>query len=186
VVVGEGIVEAMTGRRWIAYAWIAAAFVVMTFVWHFGGMGAGGITPVGERKAMAEVVLTELDGKTWRLAEHRGQVVLVNYWATWCGPCREEMPGLVRLSRELGPQGLAVVGVALDEGGEEKVKRFVEELRVDYPVVMPEKMSQVEFGLEGLPATVLVDREGRVAKIYVGAVREPDFRADVEALLMER
>ncbi len=85
-----------------------------------------------------------------------------------------------------GAEGLAVVGVAMDEGGEEKVKGFVEELRVSYPVGMPEKMSQVEFGLEGLPATVLVDREGRVAKTYVGAVRERDFRADVEKLLKEK
>lgn len=176
----------MTGRRWVAYAWIAAAFVVMAFVWHFGGSRSGGITPVGERKAMPEVVLTELDGKMWRLAEHRGQVVLVNYWATWCGPCREEMPGLVQLSRKMGPKGLAVVGVALDEGGEEKVRRFVEELRVSYPVVMAGSMSQVEFGLEGLPATVLVDRQGLVAKIYVGAVRERDFMADVEKLLAEK
>ncbi len=130
--------------------------------------------------------MRKLGGGTWRMGEHRGQVVLVNYWATWCGPCREEMPGLARLSRELGPKGFAVVGVALDEGGEEKVRRFVEELRVDYPVTMPEKMSQMEFGLEGLPATVLVDRHGRVAKTYVGAVREQDFREDVEALLAER
>lgn len=140
------MVEAMTERRWVAYGWIAAAFVVMAFVWHFGGRRSGGITPVGERKAMPELVLREMGGGTWRLGEHRGQVVLVNYWATWCGPCREEMPGLVRLARETGP-ALAVVGVALDDGGEEKVRRFVEDLQVDYPVAMPEKMSQVEFGM---------------------------------------
>ncbi len=173
-------------RGWVPYAWIAAAFVVMASVGHFGERQSGGIAPVSERKVMHELVMTQLDGGAWRMTEHRGQVVLVNYWATWCGPCREEMPRLVRLSRELGPKGLAVVGVALDDGGEEKVRRFVGELRVNYPVVMTGRLSQIEFGLDGLPATVLVDREGRVAKTYVGAVREQDFRADVETLLAER
>ncbi len=172
-------------RGWVPYAWIAAAFVVMA-LWGISGRGSRGDRSVSERKVMHELVMTQLDGGAWRMTEHRGQVVLVNYWATWCGPCREEMPGLVRLSRELGPKGLAVVGVALDDGGEEKVRRFVGELRVNYPVVMTGRLSQMEFGLDGLPATVLVDREGRVAKTYVGAVREQDFRADVETLLAER
>ena len=63
---------------------------------------------------MPELVMAQLDGGTWRTVDHRGQVVLLNYWATWCGPCWEETPGLVRLSREMGPKGLAVVGVAID------------------------------------------------------------------------
>jgi cytochrome c biogenesis protein CcmG, thiol:disulfide interchange protein DsbE len=110
-------------------------------------------------------------------------VVLVNYWATWCEPCWEETPGLIRLSQEV--KGLAVVGVAIDEGGRAKVQKFVDEFHVPYPVVMPERMSQMEFGLEGVPTTILVDKQGRVAKSYVGAVRERDFRTDVEALLAE-
>ena len=120
------------------------------------------------------------------MADHRGQVVLVNYWATWCEPCWEETPGLIRLSQEMGPKGLAVVGVALDEGGEEKVRKFVDAFRVSYPVVMPERMPQVEYGLEGVPTTILVDKEGRMAKAYVGAVRQADFKTDVEVLLAEQ
>jgi cytochrome c biogenesis protein CcmG, thiol:disulfide interchange protein DsbE len=173
-------------RGWAPYAWMAAALVVMALVWHFGGRRSGGIAPASERKGMPELVMTQLDGVSWRMTEHRGQVVLVNYWATWCGPCREEMPGLVRLSGELGSKGLAIVGVATDDGGEERVRRFVEELRVNYPIVMAGGLSQMEFGLGGLPVTVLVDRQGRVAKTYAGAVRERDFRVDVETLLAER
>jgi cytochrome c biogenesis protein CcmG, thiol:disulfide interchange protein DsbE len=178
--------EATLRRGWMPYAWVTVTFVVMALVWHFGARRSGGIVPVVERKVMPELVMPGLDGETWRMAEHRGQVVLVNYWATWCGPCREEMPGLVRLSGELGSKGLAVVGVATDDGGEERVRRFAEELRVNYPIVMAGRMSQMEFGLGGLPVTVLVDREGRVAKTYAGAVRERDFRADVQTLLAER
>jgi cytochrome c biogenesis protein CcmG, thiol:disulfide interchange protein DsbE len=177
--------EVEVRRGWVPYAWVAAAFVVMAFAWHYGTRQSGGIAPVDQRRVMPELVMTRLDGGTWRMAEHRGQVVLVNYWATWCGPCWEETPGLVRLSRELGPRGLAVVGVALDAGGEEKVRKFVEEFRVPYPVVMPGSASQMEYGLEGVPTTVLVDRSGRIAKSYVGAVRESDFKTDVETLLGE-
>jgi peroxiredoxin len=89
------------------------------------------------------------------------------------------------LSRELGPKGLAVVGVAIDEGGREKVQKFVDEFGVPYPVVMPERLSQVEYGLEGVPTTILLDRQGRVAKTYVGAVRQRDFAEDVGVLLAE-
>lgn len=174
------------GRGWVAYGWIAAVFVAMACAWHYGTRQSGGIRPVGERRVMPGVTMVQLDGGVWRLSGHRGQVVLVNYWATWCGPCWEETPGLIRLSRELGPKGLAVVGVAIDVGGEVKVRRFVEEFRVPYPVVMPERGSQMEFGLEGVPTTVLVDKQGRVAKTYVGAVRQGDFETDVAELLKEQ
>jgi cytochrome c biogenesis protein CcmG, thiol:disulfide interchange protein DsbE len=171
-------------RRWVKYVVAALAFGVVAWAWHFGTRQSGGIAPASERRTMPELVMAQLDGGTWRMAEHRGQVVLVNYWATWCGPCWEETPGLIRLSQEV--KGLAVVGVSVDAGGTAKVQKFVDEFHVPYPVVMPERMSQMEFGLEGVPTTILVDKQGRVAKSYVGAVRERDFRTDVEALLAER
>jgi cytochrome c biogenesis protein CcmG, thiol:disulfide interchange protein DsbE len=173
-------------RRWVRYAIGVVGFGVVAAAWHFGTRMSGGIRPVGERKAMPELVMKQLDGGTWRMTEHHGQVVLVNYWATWCGPCWEETPGLIRLSQEMGPTGLAVVGVALDEGGAERVRKFVDEFRVPYPVVTSETTSQTEYGLEGVPTTILVDKEGRVAKTYVGAVRQADFKTDVEVLLAER
>jgi cytochrome c biogenesis protein CcmG, thiol:disulfide interchange protein DsbE len=173
------------GERWVRYAVGMIAFGIVAAVWHFGTRQSGGIRPVGERRMMPEIAMAQLDGGTWRMAEHRGQVVLVNYWATWCGPCWEETPGLIRLSQELGSKGLAVVGVAIDEGGTEKVKKFVDEFHVPYPVALPPRMSQMEYGMAGVPTTILVDREGRVAKTYVGAVRQADFKTDVEALLGE-
>jgi cytochrome c biogenesis protein CcmG/thiol:disulfide interchange protein DsbE len=175
-----------TARRWVRYGAWAAAFAVVASAWHYGTRQSGGITPVDARRVMPELTMRQLDGGTWKMADHRGQVVLVNYWASWCGPCWEETPGLIRLAKELGPQGLAVVGVAVDEGGTEKVREFVEQFKVPYPVALPERMSQMEYGMEGVPTTVLVDREGRVAKTYVGAVRQADFEKDIGVLLAER
>ena len=101
-------------ERWVRYAVAVVAFGVVAWAWHYGTRQSGGIRPAGERRVMPELVMAQLDGGTWRTVDHRGQVVLLNYWATWCGPCWEETPGLVRLSREMGPKGLAVVGVAID------------------------------------------------------------------------
>jgi len=172
--------------RWVRYVIAVAAFAVVAWAWHYGTRQSGGIAPVASRKMVPELVMAQLDGGTWRMAEHRGQVVLVNYWASWCGPCWEETPGLIRLSKEMGPQGLAVVGVAIDEGGAAKVKKFVEEFHVPYPVTLPERGSRMAYGMAGVPTTILVDRQGRVAKTYVGAVRQADFKTDVDVLLGEK
>ena len=146
---------------------------------------AGGFTAMGARVAMPKLEMAQLDGGTWKLVDHRGQVVLINYWATWCGPCREEMPGLAEVARVSGPKGLAVVGVSLDKGDRGVVQAFVDHYKVPYPIAFPAALSQVEQGMEGIPTTILVDRAGRVVKSYVGAVRKVDFEADVASVMAE-
>jgi thiol-disulfide isomerase/thioredoxin len=144
----------------------------------------GGVTPEGERRAGDGLDLPDLGGAVWRLDERRGRVVLINYWATWCPPCRAETPGLVRLAEEYGPRGLEVVGVSLDED-RAAIRPFVEEYRVPYPILLPPDLGSLRPAVEALPTTVLYDRGGRVAKRYTGAVSESTFRADVESLLAE-
>jgi thiol-disulfide isomerase/thioredoxin len=178
----------MMGRRvrLVQYGFMALGAALLIFGLSHHAKQSGYIVPVGSRKMMPLLVMERLDGGEWRMVDHQGQVVLINYWATWCGPCREETPGLVSLARELGPKGLAVVGVAMDEGDRKKVRDFVERFQVRYPVVFPEAMSQIGFGMVGLPTTILVDRNGRVAKTYVGAVRRADFEGDVNTVLREQ
>lgn len=138
---------------------------------------------------MPAVHLNLISGGSWQLSDHHGEVVAINYWASWCGPCWEETPMLVRLSREFGNRGFAIVGVATDERTSQEVpsavRNFVEKLNVSYPIAMMVPMSQMAYGMEGMPTTILVDREGRVAQTYVGALKESRFRADVKALLQE-
>ncbi len=150
---------------------------------------SAGVAAVGSRQPMGEFALEQMDGGRWLLAEHRGQVVAINLWATWCGPCREEVPALVRAVRDLGPSGFAVVGVSLDGAGEDraaKVQAFAQRYGVKYPMAFPDELSQMSAEMQGIPTTILVDREGRVAKTYVGEVRESVLRADVRKLLGER
>jgi cytochrome c biogenesis protein CcmG/thiol:disulfide interchange protein DsbE len=138
---------------------------------------------VAARQQLREIALEQLDGGTWRLSEHQGQVVLINYWASWCGPCKTETPGLVRMAESM--PGLAVVGISMDTGDKTPVRSFVRQMKVGYPVVFPEAMSQMASGMVGLPTTLLVDKQGRVAKTYVGETREREFRKDVAAVMGE-
>ncbi len=128
--------------------------------------------------------MRDLDGGSWRLADHRGRVVLVNFWASWCPPCREETPGFVRLAAEYRDRGLDVAGVTMDDS-DAPVRQFVRSYRVPYPVLLPPANSPLLAAIDSLPTTFLVDRQGRIAKNYVGAVSESVVKADVERLLAE-
>ena len=150
------------------------------------------MTPVAERGDSRELAVTLIDpgerrGQEWRLSEERGHVVAVNLWATWCGPCVSETPALVRLENDLFAQGFRVVGISLDTASdrEARVQAFESAYGVSYPIAFPGGMSQMEAGLTGIPTTLLFDRHGRTAKIYVGAIREASVRAAVTELLRE-
>jgi cytochrome c biogenesis protein CcmG/thiol:disulfide interchange protein DsbE len=163
----------------VAVLWIALASQTWTDQ-------EAGVREVKDRKPVADLALPQLDGSLWRLSDHRGQVVLINYWASWCAPCRQETPGLIDLAREYRYKGLSIVGVSMDEGGKPAVESFMSEFHMPYPVLMPDLTAPPVVAVEALPTTVLVDRDGRVAKSYIGAVREKVFRADVDRLLAEQ
>ena len=146
---------------------------------------SGGLVEAAQRKALPEVTIRDLAGTSWRLSDHRGQVLLLNFWATWCPPCREETPGLVRLSKSYPQSALTVIGLSMDDGRPSVVRQFVSSYKIPYPVSMPGDNFALASLAHALPTTLLIDKEGRVAKTYVGATSEKVFRADVDALLRE-
>lgn len=129
--------------------------------------------------ALQAAQFTDLEGKNRRLAEWRGKVVLCNFWATWCLPCREEIPMLVALSKEMAPNGVEVVGIALDSAV--NVVEFGKNYKVTYPLLIAgpdgiDLMRATGNRLGGLPYTALLDRRGRIVHRKLGALKEVRVR----------
>jgi len=114
----------------------------------------------------------------------QGKVVLVNFWATWCPPCRKEIPSLVKIQETYRNKGLVVVGVSMDEGGRTLVGKFLEKQGVTYPVIIGDAQVAKGFGgVIGVPASFLVDRKGELIRRFDGYVSEEELRGELEKLL---
>lgn len=129
---------------------------------------------------------TDLSGTTRRLVEWRGKALVCNFWATWCAPCREEMPLLDAAQQQYGPQGLQIVGIALDSAG--NVQQFTSKVQVGYPILLADAsaidlMRELGNARGGLPFTVLLTRAGRLAEHKLGAYSQADLHRGVVALL---
>lgn len=127
-----------------------------------------------------------LAGERVALGKLKGNVVLVNFWATWCPPCRLEMPGFESVYESYKDRGFTVVGLATDVGGLEKVRAFVRENRITYPVAMAsEDIRMMYGGVDGLPQSFLLDKQGRVRRVVSGVFSEGTLRNAIDELLAE-
>jgi cytochrome c biogenesis protein CcmG/thiol:disulfide interchange protein DsbE len=118
-----------------------------------------------------DFALQDLQGRTWKLSALRGKVVLLNFWATWCGPCRVEIPDFLKVYRERRKQGFEIIGVSIDHMGVDVVKKFVENNDIDYPVAMSTKeLTQVYGHPTSIPTTFIIDRQGKLHSRHVGAM----------------
>lgn len=132
--------------------------------------------------AAGEFAVTAIDGRAIRLSALRGKVVLVNYWATWCPPCRAEIPDLIRLQTKYQDQ-LVIIGVSEDEGGLDQVKRFATANRINYPIVMSTPaLAKVFPGVSSLPTTFVLDREGRIVQRHLGLLDAKRTELEVTAI----
>lgn len=130
-----------------------------------------------------DLVRTDLSGKPFALAGLRGKVVLLNFWATWCAPCREEMPVFSRWQLSYGAQGLSVVGVSMDDDLD-SVRQMLAQRPVSYRVVMGDAILAEKFGgVLGLPLSYLLDAQGRVVARYQGEANIPEMEKKITDLL---
>lgn len=132
---------------------------------------------------VADFTLPTLDSDKISLSDFKGKVIILDFWATWCGPCRVEMPGFVELQTEYGERGLQILGVSLDgEIKREEVEDFCRRYYVNYPVLMDNGEVARSFNVIAIPTTYIIDREGNLFKKYIGAREKETFKNDIEPL----
>ena len=137
----------------------------------------------GQQHLAPDFVLPQLDGTPLRLSSYRGKVVLLDFWATWCDPCREETPHFVELQKQYADRGLQIIGVSMDDTSD-PVRDFYQQFHMNYPVVMGDaKTGEAYGGVLGLPIIFLLDREGRIAAKHTGPTNAKAFGQEIATLL---
>ena len=149
-------------------------------------VNAASVKPDKERKPAPDFTLKDADGKPVHLSDYHGKVVLLDFWATWCGPCKIEIPWFMEMQRKNKDRGFEVLGVAMDDEGWEVVKPFLTELNVNYRIVIGNDSTAEMFGgVDALPTTFLIDRGGKIAAVHVGLASKKDFEDGIEELLQK-
>ncbi len=137
-----------------------------------------------DRKAAPEFSLKDAQGRTVKLSDFRGKVVVLNFWATWCGPCKIEIPWFVGFQQTYNNRNFTVLGVSMDDDGWTSVKPYLATSKINYPVVIgTEEISQLYGGVDSIPTTFIIDQEGRIASIHVGLVSKSEYENEILNLL---
>ena len=142
-----------------------ALVVALMLVFGFKLAKRPGQSGVGQMQngTAPDFALESLDGKTVHLSDYRGKPVVLNFWATWCGPCKIEMPWFVELQKEYGPQGFQIVGVAMDDASTDDITKFAKDMGVNYPILLGKEAVGLSYGgVNVLPTTFFLDRNGKV------------------------
>jgi len=139
------------------------------------------------RKPAPNFTLRDENGAAVSLADYKGKVVLLNFWATWCGPCQIEIPWFEQFEQQYKSQGFAVLGVSMDDDGWQAVKPFVVTHKVNYRILLGnDSIGQLYGGLDALPTSFIIDREGRLAYTHVGLAGKNEYLSEIQSLLASK
>lgn len=172
------------------YLWIGLAVVAVVAGYYLFGRSeskaTSALTPALPASEVAGVApaftLTDLDGKSVSLADFRGKVVVLDFWATWCPPCKREIPDFIDLQKEYGSQGVQIVGIALDEP--DKVSAFAQQNGMNYPVLLGSNEVSMKYGgIEGIPTTFIIDKSGKIINKFEGFRPRQVFETEIKKLL---
>lgn len=167
---------------------LAAVGLFMGAVLSSGSLSeaAPSLLPAVNRSAAPAFTLKDSNGREVRLSDLKGKVVLLNFWATWCGPCKAEIPWFTEFQKKQGSAGLVVLGVSMDEEGWQAVRPYMQKMAMGYRVVVGDERVATQYGgIDSLPQTLLIDRQGRIAVRHVGLTSKSTFEADIAQLLRQ-
>ena len=166
-----------------AVALVAALFLINRFWIAPATQNPGGMT---DHPEAPDFETTAIDGSMIRLADYKGKVVLLNFWATWCGPCRVEIPDFIELVNQYGDDGFAILGISIDEGPEEDVREFYDEFKMNYPVGINPLLADLYGGMIGIPTSFLIGRDGRIYSRHIGLVPSSKIEEEIRTLLAQQ
>ncbi len=153
---------------------------------HGPALAASGLKNQKDRQAAPDFLLTDSRGSQVRLWDYRGKVVVLNFWATWCVPCKAEIPWFAEFESKYKSSGLAVLGVAMDDDGWKSVRPFISRMRINYRVMVGDDATASRFGgIESLPETLLIDRKGRIASTQLGLTAKTTYEQAIAELLRQ-
>lgn len=139
---------------------------------------------LGKTTPAPDFTLESLDGKNMRLSDFHGKAVLLNFWATWCGPCKIEMPWFVDFQKQYGSQGLQIVGVAMDDSSKEDIAKFAKEMGVNYPVLLGKEAVGDEYGgVPALPESFFIGRDGKIVDKIIGLKGKGEIEDSIKKAL---
>jgi len=143
-----------------------------------------GAKAAADRKAAPDFTIEDASGHQVRLSDYKGKVVLLNFWATWCGPCEVEIPWFIEFQRS--HPDLVILGVSLDDKGWAAVQPFAAQMHINYRLAMATPdLIRAYGGLRAVPATFIVDRSGRIAAVHIGLISKTEYQAGIESALKE-
>jgi cytochrome c biogenesis protein CcmG/thiol:disulfide interchange protein DsbE len=170
--------------RWLAVAAVAALLGVVACSPQKPARQA--VRESKDRKRATNFELKDASGKLVHLADYRGKVVLLDFWATWCEPCAIEIPWFTEFERKYKDRGFEVIGVSMDDEGWKVISPFVNAKRINYRILLGDDKTGDQYGgIDALPTTFVIDREGRMARVHVGLAQKKDFQDAIEKLLDE-
>lgn len=172
----------MALRNTLAWGALMIGALVITYTW--APSGDKEPLPAEKRQPAVDFKLTDSNGKEVKLSDYKDKVVLLNFWATWCGPCQVEIPWFTEFEKTYKDRGFAVLGVSSDEGGWATVRPYMESRKMNYRVALDDQMMPAPYkDIEALPTTYLIDRQGRIAKVHTGLVSRGTYEHGIEKLL---
>jgi thiol-disulfide isomerase/thioredoxin len=185
VATGVGIPAQGGNRNPLALVVVAVIAAAMLYVgFHMARRPGAPPQILGQASPAPDFTLESLDGKTMHLSDLRGKAVLLNFWATWCGPCKIETPWLVELQNQYGSQGLQVIGVAMDDSAKEDIAKFAKDMGVNYPVLLgKEAVGDAYGGVPALPESFFIGRDGKIVDKIIGLKGKGEIEDSIKKAL---